>query len=395
MISFIFSNLVSVVFAALTFAFAIVACKKSDNKSSGLVAIFAALSTFIAIIFNIKPPMPVIYPLNSAIQVSVDNVEVKIDSSGFSVFYTLDGSDPRNGVKYEEPFLISGSTTISARNKFLFWWSDLEDASYFFEDKIVTTESNAIDTNNEKEFIGVSAQISDVEELENPNGECNVENDASKVYSIDDEAEKEITNSVNPVIEEETTYNEIILKYIQDNYPEEHVVSYNIDEIYGNNKISIIVSTSNCGYIDYEDISFNRLAILNLDGNNKINIVRTLLGQNDGFESTFSITLSDDSRKLIPETEYIFDFIGDEVKELIVKYYTFNSNDAFNGTAIFMCSNNNSEYELIGTYPESVKEDLHIYTPLYKFFNKKSIVQDFLMYNEFATTITKESDPVR
>ena len=36
-----------------------------------------------------------------------------------------------------------------------------------------------------------------------------------------------------------------------------------------------------------------------------------------------------------------------------------------------------------------------IYTPLYKFFNKKSIVQDFLMYNEFATTITKESDPVR
>ncbi len=34
-------------------------------------------------------------------------------------------------------------------------------------------------------------------------------------------------------------------------------------------------------------------------------------------------------------------------------------------------------------------------TPLYKFFNKKSIVQDFLMYNEFATTFTKESDPVR
>lgn len=36
-----------------------------------------------------------------------------------------------------------------------------------------------------------------------------------------------------------------------------------------------------------------------------------------------------------------------------------------------------------------------IHPPLYKFFNKKSIVQDFLMYNEFATTITKESDPVR
>lgn len=36
-----------------------------------------------------------------------------------------------------------------------------------------------------------------------------------------------------------------------------------------------------------------------------------------------------------------------------------------------------------------------ILSPLYKFFNKKSIVQDFLMYNEFDTTITKESDPVR
>ena len=40
-------------------------------------------------------------------------------------------------------------------------------------------------------------------------------------------------------------------------------------------------------------------------------------------------------------------------------------------------------------------ETLIYLTPLYKFFNKKSIVQDFLMYNEFATTITKESDPVR
>lgn len=39
--------------------------------------------------------------------------------------------------------------------------------------------------------------------------------------------------------------------------------------------------------------------------------------------------------------------------------------------------------------------NLYLRTPLYKFFNKKSIVQDFLMYNEFATTITKESDPVR
>lgn len=31
----------------------------------------------------------------------------------------------------------------------------------------------------------------------------------------------------------------------------------------------------------------------------------------------------------------------------------------------------------------------------YTYMVLKSIVQDFLMYNEFATTITKESDPVR
>jgi len=43
----------------------------------------------------------------------------------------------------------------------------------------------------------------------------------------------------------------------------------------------------------------------------------------------------------------------------------------------------------------SIIGDTMNFTPLYKFFNKKSIVQDFLMYNEFATTITKESDPVR
>ena len=55
------------------------------------------------------------------------------------------------------------------------------------------------------------------------------------------------------------------------------------------------------------------------------------------------------------------------------------------------------KYEEILPHPSG---ELNYYTdyyitPLYKFFNKKSIVQDFLMYNEFATTFTKESDPVR
>ena len=34
-------------------------------------------------------------------------------------------------------------------------------------------------------------------------------------------------------------------------------------------------------------------------------------------------------------------------------------------------------------------------TPVYNFLNKKISHRDFLMYNKFATTITKESDPVR
>lgn len=50
---------------------------------------------------------------------------------------------------------------------------------------------------------------------------------------------------------------------------------------------------------------------------------------------------------------------------------------------------------LLFIYSAPVNVFLFYLTPLYKFFYKKSIVQDFLMYNEFATTITKESDPVR
>lgn len=40
-------------------------------------------------------------------------------------------------------------------------------------------------------------------------------------------------------------------------------------------------------------------------------------------------------------------------------------------------------------------KEISTITPLHKFLHKKNIVQSFLMYNEFTTPITKESDSVR
>ncbi len=133
MLSFLVFFVVSVLCAIATVIFALIALIKRENKFfSSLATIISAILTFIAAL-NVNVPSPTIYPLDNETHTYSDNIEIKIDSNGFDVYYSLDGSDPQNGEKYENPIIITYSTTVAAKSKFWFWWSELSKSPYKFE----------------------------------------------------------------------------------------------------------------------------------------------------------------------------------------------------------------------------------------------------------------------
>lgn len=81
-------------------------------------------------------PIPEIYPLDNEARIYNGIAEVTIDAVNlpfFHTYYTLDGNDPKNGKIYENTLTISKTTTVSAKNKFFFWWSGLSQRTYRFE----------------------------------------------------------------------------------------------------------------------------------------------------------------------------------------------------------------------------------------------------------------------
>lgn len=136
----------------------IYAFKGKDKKVTILTSIASLFSATCALITYLNTPIssPNIMPLNNEINIykTDDNVEIIIESDGaFDIYYTLDGSDPKNGNKYETPFIITNSTTISARCKFFIWWSDISTKAYKFEEdsdkKFINNEINSDEKSTE------------------------------------------------------------------------------------------------------------------------------------------------------------------------------------------------------------------------------------------------------
>lgn len=121
--------------------------KEKLTKSTcfnAVAAFFLAVSSVISLI-NITLPSPEIYPLNEKTATYVGFTEVTISNNNllFQIYYSLDGSDPKNGNIYEEPIIVDESTTVAAKNKFLFWWSDVVDRAYIIE-KLPTRPTYAL-----------------------------------------------------------------------------------------------------------------------------------------------------------------------------------------------------------------------------------------------------------
>lgn len=132
---FIISIILPII-AFVTFIVSILAFlkrKKEDNKWNALSPILTALLTVISLL-DIKVPSPNIYPLDNAVRRYLDIAEVEIESDNlFDTYYSIDGTDPKKGIQYEDIFFVDSSTTVVAKNKFFIWWSDATANTFVFE----------------------------------------------------------------------------------------------------------------------------------------------------------------------------------------------------------------------------------------------------------------------
>lgn len=150
MLSFIPSLLLTLFSGLLAIIFFILAYRKAedennpkdlkDSKYTKLASIISAIFALIVGINN-NVPCPEIYLVKNELNDYTNQMEIEISCEKFpllEVYYTLDKTNPENGIKYQETFLISKDTTIYAKTKFLYWWSELSENSFGFE-KINTT----------------------------------------------------------------------------------------------------------------------------------------------------------------------------------------------------------------------------------------------------------------
>ena len=127
--------------------FALTCSQKEKGEKSiifgGIVVFLCAVSTLLGFLVNISVPKPVILPLDNEAQSYSDEVEVTLTSERGEIYYTLDGSDPMYGKRYEGTINLAETTTVSARSKSLFKWSEIEKSMYRVESK----EENLSNTN--------------------------------------------------------------------------------------------------------------------------------------------------------------------------------------------------------------------------------------------------------
>lgn len=112
-------------------------------------AIFSVIGTLFTLFTSI--PTPTIYPLNT--EATIYNGTAKVDIKSypiFTIYYSLDGSDPKDGNIYTDSFTITETTTVAARNRFMhLFWSDPPSKSTFrFESVQNITSKNVDDSIN-------------------------------------------------------------------------------------------------------------------------------------------------------------------------------------------------------------------------------------------------------
>ena len=136
----IFCGIFSFIFLLITLRHIIKGNEKKAARSNAVITFLGIMLTVVTSL-NVKIPSPTILPLDNDTKRYTDDLEITVTtenvSSAVDTYYTLDGSEPKYGSQYKNPIYISESTTVSARNKFLWWWSDISKSGYTFEEMTI------------------------------------------------------------------------------------------------------------------------------------------------------------------------------------------------------------------------------------------------------------------
>lgn len=140
------------------------------DKSKVAGILMAVMSLLGALVSwgNMKLDSPQILPLNSEIVREEPEVITIIPEKGWiDIYYTLDGTDPKGGKKYEEPILLAETTTVATRGRFLFWWSDPVKEAYTFADTgMVAPEHSSDENETSSDLEGIADADADAEPSE-------------------------------------------------------------------------------------------------------------------------------------------------------------------------------------------------------------------------------------
>lgn len=167
----------------------------SEKKRGAIIS--AVLTVFGAVIqwINMDIPSPQIYPLNNEMPLgSYEYINIKAND-GLKIYFTLDGSDPKYGELYTNEIKIESNTTIAARTKFIFWWSDIQKSYYKIEEGLLDNEEAGVH-NNPDETI-TNSLGSDTEANTSSSQEDNTESTSNQITPIETHTPNDAVWSVN------------------------------------------------------------------------------------------------------------------------------------------------------------------------------------------------------
>lgn len=181
------------------------------NRINKIVAILTSIITFLTVL---NVPKPKIYRINEKSDGYMDGIKIEIICKNFPLyetFYSLDGTNPQNGYKYEEPFIIYEDSKVVAITKFLWWWSDTDNNLYSFENLKFDNMSKSpdytdIQGNMESQEIWESEISIESEDDLTSNSQDNSEEDSNYQEYMTESVVDEIVNP--PQITESTNINE-------------------------------------------------------------------------------------------------------------------------------------------------------------------------------------------
>lgn len=137
--------------------------RSKKHKYESIGGILSALAALI-VTSLIEIPLPTIYPLNNDTEIYNNNLDITISSVPFvRIYYSLDGSDPKKGQLYSKPFEITNSTTVSARSRFLYIWSDISKSAYNFDQTVLSlNELNKVEESDADETVNNEVESQDI-----------------------------------------------------------------------------------------------------------------------------------------------------------------------------------------------------------------------------------------